>query len=495
MVPFPFKISVNEALPALGWVLTVTKAGAFAQIGPKVEQGPNWFFEGVWAGQFGTGNFDQSECFGTGVKACPDGLRICPPDHQLDAIYFLSDTERVIASNSLAAICAFEGITPDLRRRNYAQLLARVFEGIATPKRSLPMAQGREVAQWAYHHLYIDRNLKLSAQKKDPRYAFSSFEDYSQTLNTVMRKLFQNGGSALRRHKLSGLATISSGYDCATIAAIASNHGCREALTFTKSRAKFGRVYSDCGNEIADSLGLQTLKADRLAYLKRNDAPETLTNGAGSELSSVSEQLANRLLLTGFNGDPLWERKNSDLNASLRGVEGGHNLTELRLEYGFAHVPFAFVGARQMKDINLISNSTELKKWSIRERYDRPICRRILEERGVRRSAFGQRKLAAGVFHGLEGLRETMTKSSWENYNHFCEEHCLNQSVPLVRNYQYKLGRLAKGGLSKTGLQKFVQYIPEIERQSEADFLFQWSLMSRIGRYAEANRPHLQKTA
>src|SRR5205807_8697959 len=46
---------------------------------------------------------------------------------------------------------------------------------------------------------------------------------------------------------------------------------------------------------------------------------------------------------------------------------------------------------------NAISRLPEMARWDVAGPYTRPVCRRIVEEAGVPRHAFGQRKLAASV--------------------------------------------------------------------------------------------------
>ena len=56
-------------------------------------------------------------------------------------------------------------------------------------------------------------------------------------------------------------------------------------------------------------------------------------------------------------------------------------------------------------------------------RYDRPIPRRMLEESGVDREMFGQRKRAVGVTVTEEGLDRTMTSASLVDFGSYCQQH------------------------------------------------------------------------
>jgi hypothetical protein len=63
----------------------------------------------------------------------------------------------------------------------------------------------------------------------------------------------------------------------------------------------------------------------------------------------------------------------------------------------FIHVPVPMIGARRHTEVSLISRSAEMAPYRIGTDYDRPIPRRVLEDRGVPRSSFGQRKKAASL--------------------------------------------------------------------------------------------------
>ncbi len=80
--------------------------------------------------------------------------------------------------------------------------------------------------------------------------------------------------------------------------------------------------------------------------------------------SAAGDMLNGRVLLTGFYGDRVWGRDNKKLDATvLRGDRAGLSLTEYRLWAGFIHFPLPFMGVRQIRDINKISNSAEMKPW------------------------------------------------------------------------------------------------------------------------------------
>jgi hypothetical protein len=85
------------------------------------------------------------------------------------------------------------------------------------------------------------------------------------------------------------------------------------------------------------------------------------------------------------------------------------SLTEYRLHAGFIHCPLTFWGVKQIRDLHELSNSAEMRPWDVPGGYSRPICRRIAEEAGVPRQAFGVSKRAASqqAFASWEFLTDT----------------------------------------------------------------------------------------
>jgi len=132
--------------------------------------------------------------------------------------------------------------------------------------------------------------------------------------------------------------------------------------------------------------------------------------------------LAGRVLLTGYQGDKMWDKFTKDLNDQItRKDPSGLALTEYRLWVGFINCAIAFWGAKQIRDVNALSKSEELKPWDVPGEYTRPFCRRIGEEAGIPRHLFGVRKRAVTVnpYAGWDMLhrnRDLLTRASLDDY-------------------------------------------------------------------------------
>src|SRR4029079_19026016 len=104
---------------------------------------------------------------------------------------------------------------------------------------------------------------------------------------------------------------------------------------------------------------------------------------------SFGDHLRRRILLTGFHGGILWNMEPKPPGMLGRGDVSGSSLQEFRLQHDFIHVPVPMIGAFRHNDIAAISKSKEMEPYCLGTPYDKPIPRRILEERGVPRALIG----------------------------------------------------------------------------------------------------------
>jgi hypothetical protein len=138
-------------------------------------------------------------------------------------------------------------------------------------------------------------------------------------------------------------------------------------------------------------------------------------DGGDVYFKSAEPVLGGKILLTGFHGDKMWGKQTKDLSEHIvRGDISGLSLTEYRLLTGFIQCSAAFWGVKQIRDINALSNSDEMKPWDIPGDYSRPVCRRIVEEAGVPRELFGIKKRASWV--RFNRSRDFLTAESMEDY-------------------------------------------------------------------------------
>jgi hypothetical protein len=189
-------------------------------------------------------------------------------------------------------------------------------------------------------------------------------------------------------------------------------------LTFATAR-QAGE--EDSGRLIGEQLGLRVKTFDRLAYLQKPNFPEA--ECGPSEFSSLDDELVRSMLFVGFHGDHVWNRNCQGVGRSIvRDGAGGSDLTELRLRAGFILMAPAFIGCTSHPSIHRISNSIEMRPWTLGNRYDRPIPRRLVEECGIDRGLFGIEKKFSMVYATEEGLQNTLSPKSFEDFSAFCDE-------------------------------------------------------------------------
>jgi hypothetical protein len=249
-----------------------------------------------------------------------------------------------------------------------------------------------------FKNLAWDGERVAQKEKPAPRRDFRTFEGYRAFLDGALRRLAGNLGSPERRFPFHFLGTISSGYDSTAIAVLARDAGLRHVVSFDHADDHGW----DSGRDIARRLDLDVTVIDRDAWRSTTlpEIPFLAADAKGEDVyfSSAAEHLHGAVLLTGFHGDRMWGKYTHALGPDLvRGDQSGLSLTEFRLRAGFLHCPVPFMGVQQIDDVNRLSWSDALARWDIRTGYSRPICRRIVEEAGIPRAAFGIHKKASSI--------------------------------------------------------------------------------------------------
>jgi hypothetical protein len=386
-----------SSLPPQAWLLRVTDRAQLWH-GANVDISGLAFFEGAWADIFAS--FDFANCenvFGSGAFHTSEGWILVPPSHTLEAIYAVRLRDgQWFASNSLAFI---KSRTP-LDFRVSASELQRAFIGIVhgishSPHR-VPITGGSLYI--IHHHNALLMPDGLQVLPKPMSRAFDNFASYRNYLIQTVGAVARNAADRDRRKTYRLLSTVSSGYDSPACASIARANGCTEAVTFVNARGGA----TDDGSLIAQQLELNCEPVTRPddAPDREDRAAEFLATGMHGEdiiYDALRGKLDGRLFVTGFHGDKIWD-VHSDANSVLnRGDISGSSLGEFRISQGFIHLPLPFIGAQRHADILRMSRSAEMKSFRIGGSYDRPIPRRIAEEAGVARNAFGQSKKAISL--------------------------------------------------------------------------------------------------
>jgi hypothetical protein len=372
--------------------------------GAGVEVAANWFCEAVWADTFSDGNFDELDLvFGSGARARSEYVTFVSSCTTLDRLHSFEMEGGAVISNSLACLLWFCNGRVDPNCTSHFLDFESVVDGIESYKQTLATSAG-PIRLTYFDNLRWNGTSLEQVSKHGQVRDFGNFEKYRQFVDHSLALIARNMVAQNRRARLSMIGTMSSGYDSATTAALAQHHGLRDAFSFTTARGGD----SDSGIRIADALGINLRLVDRDAWRAHQlpEVPFLATQASGGDVffRGADEYLSNRVLLTGFHGDKVWGTEVWEgANRLARGDCSGTGLSEYRLSKGFIHVPLPFFAATQSTDIVRISQSSEMDPWRLRNSYDRPICRRVLEEAGVPRDAFGMTKKAVSVIFWQQG--------------------------------------------------------------------------------------------
>jgi len=408
-------VTVDAGLPRLAWRATLNRELELAvHCGAGVEVFEGGIVEGVWAGAFDAFDFAASAYrYGSGLRYDARGITLCPPSHMFEGVFMLRDKKRgaLHFANTLAHCLAAAGL--DENSGFLRAICAEVSAINDTCTRLGVLAYDPQLIEdddyalyvFYFHNVSIEpgRGLRVHARPELPE--FSDFQGYREFLLTTLRALAANGAAAGRGRPQQLLSTVSQGYDSPAVSALAAAAGCDMALTVGVT------VYGndDSGAEVARHLGLDCRECrhpagaaiDNLHMTYGDDLYDTAreflaTQGFGDDVvfAAFEPYLENRILLTGAMGDSVWDiRSNLPAGLPIR-VRYGKSLAEYRVRLGFAHVPVPTIGALAPAPIAAISATAAMRPYAVGGRYDRPIARRLAEEAGVPRDAFGRRKNA-----------------------------------------------------------------------------------------------------
>lgn len=417
--------------PPLAWLARCESADEGIRVfhGRGVETADEWFCEAAWDGTFRHGDFDTTDIVaGTGGRVRGTAVKFVASGSTVDRLHsFVDGTGAVWVSNSLA--CLLKGVGAELLTTHwYVPTFQTIIGGLRAYARELPTTRG-PVRLTYFDNLTWRGGILTVERKPHPDRSFKDFSAYRDFLQQSMIGICENAAAPGRAHPMEPLGTLSSGYDSTTIASLAAQAGLKEVLTFTMAYTPDTpreAIEEDDGSRAAAVLGLQVRvlesgdwQAERLA-----EVPFIAGSPAGEDVhfTAAAPYLANRLLLTGYHGDTAWSMYPHDVSPYVvRGSITGLSLTEFRLWTRFLHCVVPFWGVRALRDIARISTSTEMKPWDTGAGYSRPICRRIAEEAGVPRDAFGWRKRATAVFPMWRG--GFMSEPSRRDYLGWLREH------------------------------------------------------------------------
>jgi hypothetical protein len=380
----------------MAWLAECTASGIAVHHGEAVEAGPSFLFEGAWAGRFDVQGFaTAATVMGSGATQKGDGALFVSPSHTLEGLYYHVRDGCLTISNSLVFLLRRLGATPAYNSHG-GRCFASAVLGIEKYQRCVISTDRGPIERLLHSNLLWRTDGRTEEASKPVLSAFTNFRTYRDSLRHELAAVFANAESPARIRRYRPISTCSSGYDSTACLVLGREFGCARAVTLTTARGGG----DDSGGEIAALLGVKLQSFERMPRASPEEVAEFVATGMGGEdviYSAFGPTIAGSVLLTGFHGDKIWQRDAEPNSVLARGDISGSSMGEFRLRTGFIHVPVPFIGAIRHAEIAAINNSPEMAPWSIGGSYDRPIPRRIAEEAGVPRSAFGMTKKAASM--------------------------------------------------------------------------------------------------
>jgi hypothetical protein len=377
-----------------------------AYCGADVETWSVGLAEGCWDGDFANiSDLQHANMFGSAMVRQGEHWWFYPPSHSREAIYAIKNGNITCLSNSLVSLFAHLDFHPD-HRTPFTRRLCGMVEGIDSAPTVLMETQGMIIYRFLYYPFIYDGKFFTRQARHIPA-GFNNFASYRAYLSSVLAACHANALDSRRRTRYSLVTTCSRGYDSSAVAVLASELGCKRAITISNGRDG----QDDSGAPIAEYLGMECVERSRLNTPRAWEETEFLATGFGGgdyQFKQFEDELRGALLLTGYEDGYVWRLPPRPANTNLRRRDtSGNSMAEFRLRTGFFHIPVPVIAATAGPRIQAISASTEMVPWKIGGAYDKPIPRRILEDAGISRSHFAVEKSAvASVIRGAKQLSD-----------------------------------------------------------------------------------------
>lgn len=423
------KIVKKENLPKLAWLaqLKENKNNITLFCGSWVEARSHFFVEGAWDGDFNDANFDTSVIFmGSGGIVNSDYVTFVTPCNTIEALYSIKHEDTYYISNSIPFLLETTKENLNFNYLDYENDFLSISDGLNKFINKIPLNSGNKIELHYFENIIVHRNLKLIKEKKPTPPNFKNYNDYYSFLISKLKQIDYNFASKKREKVYAPIVFSSNGYDSAACAALGKEIGCKTAIVYESKKSR-----EDTGKPIVENLGYETIiEKEELDYLKTNNTEEFVSNGElGTSIFFAASEpyLTGTYVLSGIHGDWVWDKHAKPNKEILRSFYPDTARKEFRLRVGFHFITIPFFAVQSHYDLHRISNSEEMKPWSVGTDYDRPIARRILEDRGVPRELFGiEKDGGAGSslrFLNLNYLKRVMPKKCYADFKIYYKKH------------------------------------------------------------------------
>ena len=356
-------------------------------------------------------------------------------------------------ANSFPFLLAATGNSLDKHYSHYEEDLCAGIMGVKKAAKTTPLANGVVLRFHRGCIVDIDSQLNVQETLRHSNLDFQDYRAYEEEVSGVLTRIQSNATDPARCHPYGMISTISRGYDAVATSALAAEIGCKTAITFNAP----DKYKPDCGTSIAKVLGytdIYEVDANRYlnnAQLLEAEACSTGDTGTSIVFTAYEELYRGKLLFMGTRGDSLWGKNHPNVNDDQEFIYGNYlqqsssAFTENILRNNTIMINVPMIGCDRWTQIDKISSSNEMLPWSTGNGYDRPIPRRIAEDKGVGRKEFGQQKAGAGMsyhFDTLKRMRNKMSPVSYDSllrYKRSLKRNRLKVAAYSIRYYLHEV--------------------------------------------------------
>ncbi len=453
MQTFHFSFYERPDWPVLAWVARIQEGDLAVSVfhGSRVELNNQWMCEAIWDGDFSNGEFDETDLiFGSGIRLRQGKIVFVSSGTTVDRIVYceLKSGTRFV-SNSLVALAAVARTNIDITYRSYFEDFSTCGKGIDYCKRYIETSMP-QINQVFFHNLVFDGKLMRVEPKPNSKRSFPNCESYNNFMIEAVVKIGSNLQDGKRKFPYSTIGTLSSGYDSTAVSVLGKLIGNTDVIVIEQAR----RGLDENGRELAAIMGLNPIIMKRMEWRNLPGAaiPFLAANANGSDMqfAAAAPYTMGKVLLTGHGGI-LLDSVPREMDREMYSVDtAGMSMTEPRLAMGFIHAAILFMGGRNRDQWFEITHSQAMAPWRLGGTYDRPICRRIVEDSGVPRDMFGMVKKGSNIVildetenflpdEALNSLYRWIAKNrvEWIKRRHIPPDF----AVPL-RGLKYRIERL-----------------------------------------------------
>ena len=399
-----------DSIPSLAWCARLDQSTCLITLfhGSGVIVSGRSFVEGCWDGDFEKFDFlNTAVMCGTGGAVSSDEVTFRGSSDRLSPLVSIQKENHIYISNSILFVLSAAEEELDPIYPYYPYDMIKIW------RQGDHCLAGRLPLKSEYHlRVHFGAMVKVQAEGGAPCYEIpnpgespTNYESYKSILGRRMKIVMENASSPERKTKFSPMAALTKGYDSSAACVLAKEAGCKDVFSIADSQNP--DPGADTGKENARRLQMSYHEVDRWEFLnlpcQKTAELSLFALASYAPVAAAENLLNNKLFITGHRGDLIWGLDKMSVHHRLEHtwarMISGVNMMEYRLRVGYYILAPATIMERHNHAIQQITRSPEMAPWILGGAYDRPIARRIIEEGGIPRGSFGQKKIGTGHYN------------------------------------------------------------------------------------------------